>query len=118
MAVKGIKVNIGSGVHQMVALTPKQLLQMYAHISLLDGFETACWASVVFSFRTLLRKSHFLPDNLEYNPHLISRKDIKFSPEGMVVHVPTSKTHRSGGNHLKLLGTRQQVSTSYVRYHG
>lgn len=122
MAVKGIKVNIGSGVHQMVALSPKQLLQMYAHISVLDLFETSCWASIVFSFRTLLRKSNFLPDNLDYNPHLISRKDIEFIPEGLVVHVTTSKTDRSGGNPFKIVvyettGQQPLCAVSWLKSH-
>lgn len=103
MAVKGIKVKIGSEVHHMVALSPNQLIQMYAYVSLLDEFQVACWAAIIFSFRTLLRKSNFLPDNLDYNPHLISRKDIKFTDDGMVVSIATSKSDRSGGNPQRMV---------------
>lgn len=103
MAVKGIKVNLGSEVHQMMALTPKELLHMYLFVSITDQFEAACWSAIVFSFRTLLRKSNFLPDTSGYNPHLISRKDIEFFPDCISVLVSTSKTDRSGGKPTRMI---------------
>lgn len=103
LAVKGIKIKVGSEVKQKVALSPNQLINMYAYVSLFDQFQVACWSAIVFSFRTLLRKSNFLPDNLDFNPHLISRKDIKFVEGGMVVHIPTSKTDSSGGNPQRMV---------------
>lgn len=59
MAVKGIKVNLGGEIRQKVGLTPKELLDMYLFVLIADQFESACWSAIVFSFRTLLRKSHF-----------------------------------------------------------
>lgn len=103
MAVKGIKVNLGSEVHQMAALTPKQLLDMYVYVSLGSQLELACWSAIIFSFRTLLRKSNFLPDSSNYNPHLISRDDVKFFDDYMVIRVSTSKTDRSGGKPTSMI---------------
>lgn len=103
MTVKGIKVNLGSEVHQMVALTPKQLLEMYVYVSLGNQFEVACWSAIIFSFRTLLRKSHFLPDSTKDNPHLIDRADVTFHRDHMLIKVSTSKTDRSGGKPFKIM---------------
>lgn len=103
MAVKGIKVNIGSEIQQKVGLTPRELLQMYLFVSIGDQFESVCWSSIVFSFRTLLRKSNFLPDTSEHAPHLIARKNIQFHQDYMTVLVSTSKTDRSGGKPTKLV---------------
>lgn len=121
MAVKGIKVNIGSELHQMVALTPKQLLQMYLFVSLGNQFEVACWASIVFSFRTLLGKSNFLPDSTNYTPHLINRSDISFTDNYMTIKVSTSKTDCSGTNptRIKIYKTEKRplCAYSWVRNH-
>lgn len=103
MAVKGIKVNIGSEVNQKVALTPQQLLNMYLFVLISDQFEAVCWSAIVFSFRTLLRKSHFLPDSSGYVPHLISRSQIEFFSDYMTVTISSSKTDRSGGKPLKMV---------------
>lgn len=103
MAVKGIKVNIGSEIHQMVALTPQQLLSMYLFVSLGDQFQMACWSAIIFSFRTLLRKSNFLPDSSGYTPHLINRDSVQFFHDHMVVKVATSKTDRSGNKPQKMV---------------
>lgn len=103
MTLKGIKVRLGSEVHQMMALSPSQLIQMYLYVSLLDSFQVTCWSAIIFSFRTLLRKSNFLPDSSTYSPHLVDRGDIEFFPSGMIVYVKTSKTDRSGGKPQKVV---------------
>lgn len=103
MALKGIKIRLGSEVTQKVALSPNQLMRMYLYISLLDPFQVACWGAIIFSFRTLLRKSHFLPDTSGYNPHLLNRDDVEFFPGRMLIHVRTSKTDRSGGRQQRII---------------
>lgn len=115
MAVKGIKVNLGNELQQKVALTPNQLLQMYMFVSLGNQFEVACWSSIVFSFRTLLRKSNFLPDSTNYTPHLINRSDISFTNESMLIKVSTSKTDRSGAkpNRIIIYKTEQRPLCAY-----
>lgn len=98
MSVRGVKMNLGSETRQKVALSPQELLSMYVFVSLGDPFHRACWSAIIFSFRTLLRKSHFLTDSTGYTPHLISRRNISFFPGGLSVLVSTSKTDRSGGS--------------------
>lgn len=121
MAVKGIKVNLGSEVHQMVALTPSQLLEMYLFVSLGNQFDRVCWTAIIFSFRTLLRKSNFLPDSSNYTPHLINRSDISFGHDHMTVRVSTSKTDRSGGKPNKIVvyktDQRPLCAFSWVQNH-
>lgn len=103
MAVRGIKMDLGSKVRQKIALTPQELLSMYVFLSLGDPFQRACWTAIIFSFRTLLRKSHFLIDSSNYNPHLIARKNVSFFPGGLSVSVATSKTDRSGANPMSIV---------------
>lgn len=103
MTVCGIKIRLGNEVRQKVALTPHELLNMYLFVALGDPFQRACWTSIIFSFRTLLRKSHFLSDSSTYTPHLISRKDVSFFPGGMTVLMTTSMTDRSGSSPMKIV---------------
>lgn len=121
MVLKGIKVRLGSEVHQMIALTPSQLVQMYLYVSLLDSFQVSCWTAIIFSFRTLLRKLNFLPETSSYKPHLISSDDVEFFPGAMIVYVKTSKTDRSGGKPQKIVvyeTTQQPLCTvSWLREH-
>lgn len=121
MAVSGIKMRLGSEVRQKVALTPRQLLKMYIFVSLGDPFQRACWAAIIFSFRTLLRKSNFLLDSSNYAPHLVDRKDITFFPGGLSVRVSTSKTDRSGGNPTRIVlyesNQRPLCAVSWIRSH-
>lgn len=121
MAVRGIKINLGSEVKQKIALTPQELVSMYIFVSLGDQFQKACWTAIIFSFRTLLRKSHFLKDSSTHTPHLISRKDISFFPGGLSVLVATSKTDRSGGSPTKIVlyETQQRplCAVSWIRNH-
>lgn len=121
MAVKGIKVKLGGGVSQKVALTPRQLLHMYVFVSFGNQCEMSCWAAIILSFRTLLRKSHILPDSSNYNPHLISRADIQFFQQGVLVNVNTSKTDRARCMPLRIMiyDTAQQplCAASWLRSH-
>lgn len=121
MAVLGIKMRLGSEVCQKVGLTPQQLLSMYIFVSLGDPFQRVCWAAIVFSFRTLLRKSNFLLDSTFYAPHLLARGDIEFFPGGASVKVSTSKTDRSGANptSIVLYETSQTplCAVSWIRNH-
>lgn len=99
----------------------RQLLDMYFFVSLGSQFDRSCWAAIIFSFRTLLRKSHILPDSSGVNPHLICRSDIEFCPDGVLVKVRTSKTDRSGGKPFKIMiyKTDQQplCAASWTRTH-
>lgn len=121
MTVKGIKVKVGVEVSQKVALSPQQLLNMNIFVSLGDQLNRVCWAAIIFLFRTLLRKSHILPDSSNYKPHLINRGNITFFPNGMVVDVNTSKTDRAGSKPLKIMiyETEQHplCAASWLRSH-
>lgn len=82
-------------------LTPLQLKMMY----LCSGTtvkDELCWLSLIFSFRTLLRKSNFLPDGSKTDCHLIRRQDIEFHQNYLIVNVRSTKTLLKGEKVLQI----------------
>ena len=92
MVLSGIKRQLGDTVKQKIPLTPRQMLHIYVQLDMSDEFVATSWCALIFSFRTLLRKSNFLPDNDKLSPHLLRRRDILFSEDGAVVVVRSTKT--------------------------
>lgn len=82
-------------------LTPEQLKLMYMHLNH-TPWDELCWLSLMFSFRTLLRKSNFLPDGSKSDVHLVRRKDIEWGSEYIVVNVHSTKTLLKGERTLKI----------------
>lgn len=88
MIMSGIKSKYGAGVNPKMTLSVYDLRLMY---SLLPPgeFQETCWAGIMFSFRTLLRKCNIVPSpNIN---HTLCRGDIKFTVTGMLVTVGSSK---------------------------
>lgn len=81
-------------------LTPLQLRMIYMHLNHSD-WDELCWLAIIFSFRTLLRKSNFLPDG-PINEHLVRRSDIEWEPNFLVVNVRSTKTLLKGERILKI----------------
>ena len=91
LVLEGLKSQLGTAVSQKDPLTPKELLMMFKIVS--SPQDHVMWAAVVFSFRTLLRKSNVLPESKhDINDKVVIRRDIEFVHWGMIVHVRATKT--------------------------
>lgn len=87
--LSGLKNRIGSETSPMLPLSIEQLNKIwlsYPRSPLNDG----CWLCVLICFRTLLRKSNVVVDNL--SNHTLLRKDVVFYHDKVVFSVYTSKT--------------------------
>ena len=72
-------------------LLPQDLLCISKLVVMDKDLDLAVWACVVLAFRTLLRKSNLMPNDLE-GVHCVRRGDIESTEWGMNVSVGSSKT--------------------------
>lgn len=101
MIMSGLKRILGGISVPKDPLTPAQLRLMYLY-SQNSEHDELCWLAVLFSFRTLLRKSNFLPDGSRSDYHLIRRGDIEVREDILFVHVRSTKTMLKGERVLKI----------------
>lgn len=96
-AMAGLKKRIGCLTSPRLPLTVEQLSDIYLNYprSMLGD---CCWLAVLISFRTLLRKSNVVLDDM--SGHTILRKDVTFYPDKVVFKVHTTKTRRKGDETL------------------
>ena len=92
LVLKGIKRQIGDTSVHKIPLTPQQLLAIYDKMDMKDPYVHALWTGIVFSFRTLLRKSNILPDSASKHEHVLRRSDITTTSSGLMVRVHSTKT--------------------------
>ena len=92
LVLKGLKRQLGTVVEQAQPFTKDQLLKMYFTIDLTSRLDSVLWSALIFSFRTLLRKSNVVPDKQQDYGHIVRRGDVVFTDWGMMVHVRSSKT--------------------------
>lgn len=82
-------------------LTPQELKLIYRRLAHSE-WDELCWLSILFSFRTLLRKSNFLPDGTKGDQHLLRRNDVEIGSEFVVVNVRSTKTLLKGERVLRI----------------
>lgn len=82
-------------------LTPDQLRLIYIRL-IHSEWNELCWLAILFSFRTLLRKSNYLPDGSKNDHHLLRRKDIEWGSEFVVINVHSTKTLLKGERVLRI----------------
>lgn len=96
-ALAGLKKRIGCRTSPRLPLSIEQLSTIFLNYprSLLND---CCWLAVLISFRTLLRKSNVVLD--EMSGHNLLRKDVIFYPDKVVFRVHTTKTRGKGDETL------------------
>ena len=96
LPLRGLKAKLGATPNQMVPLSPEQLLAAYRCIDTDNVDNLTMWAALIFSFRTLLRKSNLVPDSIGNSKHVVLRKHVTFENSfekwGMMVSVHSTKT--------------------------
>ena len=90
----GLKRSMSSAVVQKLPVTPELLSRIYNCVDFNNAFHVCMWAVMLFMFFTLFRKSNVLPDSVpKFDPKKqISRANIVYNDENMVVKVTWSKT--------------------------
>lgn len=94
LCISGLKRKLGTSVLQKIPLSVAQLTQIHSQLDFSRIENRVMWCAVIFSFRTLLRKSNFLPDPENQSVRIVHRGDIKFTSYGCMVLVKSTKTLR------------------------
>lgn len=89
LVLAGIKSKYGNCPTPRMRLTLAQLHVMYAVLPSSE-LNYTLWTAVVFSFRTLLGKSNIVPISGSF--HTLCRNDIKFTIDGAILSVGSTKT--------------------------
>lgn len=92
MVLWGLGRHLGKAVSQKRGLTPKQLMSMYAKLDFHDINVITMWTAIIFSFRTLLRKSNVAQTTLKDTGMVVLRSDIEFTVDGLIINVRKTKT--------------------------
>ena len=92
LTLAGIKRQLGDFVHQKIPLTPEQLKAIYDQLDMSDASVSTMWCAIILSFRTLLRKSNIVPETLTNYGHVLLRRDVDFTSNGLLLRVNSSKT--------------------------
>lgn len=91
LVLAGIKSKYGNESIPRACISIHQLRAMYVTVPMTE-FDQTRWTAILFSFRTLLRKCNIVPT--PGSMHTLTRKDITFSTNGVVVTVGSTKTLR------------------------
>ena len=94
LVLKGLKRQLGTHVQQSIPFSMDELKAMHATIDMASYLNRILWSVVIFSFRTLLRKSNVVPDSLDSAIHVVRRKDVEFHDWGLMINVASTKTVR------------------------
>lgn len=92
MVLKGLSRHLGKEVNQKIGLTPLQLCNIYDLLDLSDINVITKWASLMLSFRSLLRKSNIVQTVSGKMDMVIERSDVEFTSEGILLKVRKTKT--------------------------
>lgn len=92
LVIKGLGKRLGKTVSQKLGLTPNEMLDIYQKLDFSDINTITKWSALVFSFRTLLRKSNIVQSTLNNLGMAVTRSDIVFNETGLIVNVRKTKT--------------------------
>lgn len=92
MVMQGLGRYFGKVVVQKRGLTPDNLLCIYNLLDLSDVNTITKWSAIILSFRTLLRKSNIVQTTLGDLGMVVTRSDIEYTPQGIILHVKKTKT--------------------------
>lgn len=74
-------------------ITPHMLFLIHKNLDYVaKKFRASYWATCIFAFTTLLRKSNLLPS--KHNKHFLRLSDVKMTDSGLLLSVRELKTQR------------------------
>lgn len=92
MVMQGLGRYLGKAVLQKRGLTPENLTEIYNLLDFADINVITKWSAVILSFRTLLRKSNIVQTKLGDLGMVVTRSDIEYTPQGIILNVKKTKT--------------------------
>ena len=96
-ALQGICRPLQHKVRQAEPLTTDLLMQMVEHVNINDQMELASWVAILLGFFLFLHKSNLVPVTKQHDElHQISRSDITYFDEVLIVYLKWSKTNQFG----------------------
>lgn len=108
LVMQGLGRYLGKTVIQKKGLTPENLAAISRLLDFSDVNNITKWAAIILSFRTLLRKSNIVQTKLNDLDMVVTRRDIDYTTQGIVIHVRKTKTLQKREYVLK-------IPVNYVR---
>ena len=100
-AIQGIRRLLQHETKRAQPVTLEMLLQMVEHVDTHDNKQLATWVCLLFGFFLFMRKSNLVPVNRQHDHlHQLSRADIKYHRDVVIVEVKWSKTNQFGNGRL------------------
>lgn len=92
--LKGARRLLGDSSCQKLPITPIILMQILPQLDIKSPRDICFWAACLVAFFSFFRKSNLFPPSLkDFNPNIhLSRHNVSFSPNGVILHVHWSKT--------------------------
>ena len=91
LVMRGLKSQLGDQKCQMQPLSVSQMRAIH-HSTVRSSLDETLWGVLMLSFRSLLRKSNIVPESTGSMRHVVRRKDVVFSPQGVTIFVRSTKT--------------------------
>ena len=101
LLLAGLKSQLDTAKCPKLPLSVDQISEMYKLLDLSDTNEITLWAALMFCFPTMLRKCNVVPDGSE-GQHVIRRRDVEVTGQGVIVKIFSSKTIRHKERVLKV----------------
>lgn len=93
--LKGLGRRLGKQVNQKIGLSPRQLMDMYSKLDCSSINNITKWTAIVFSFRSLLRKSNLVQSTYGDSGSVIQRSVVVFNSNSIILRVRKTKTIQS-----------------------
>lgn len=100
LTLKGLRRILGDVSTPMDPLSPQDLLKIRHWVDDKSSLQWGAWTAILLTFRTLLRKGHFLSDGHE-DIELLSRQEVHWEPWGIRIVIARSKTIQFGQRHYE-----------------
>lgn len=92
MVMQGLGRHLGKTVSQKVGMSPQDFVKIHARLDFSDVNVITMWGALMLAFRSLLRKSNIVQTVSGNMDMVLSRADVEFTSDGIILHVRKTKT--------------------------
>lgn len=92
LVMKGLGRRLGKSVNQKIGLSPSDFCAIYKKLDISNINVLTMWSALILSFRSLLRKSNVVQTVYNDMDMVVSRSDIHFTSNGIILDVRKTKT--------------------------
>lgn len=102
LVMKGLARRLGKNVNQKIGISPSEFCDIYTKLDVTNINVLTMWAALMLSFRSLLRKSNIVQTVSNNMDMVLSRSDVQFTKDGLILNVKKTKTLQNKEYVLKI----------------